>query len=128
MIIGSNRSSRGNLCGKPDFFLLPQRFFFHRGGVRSSQICTIGCGKKFFAKISTGKISTFHRRCGKIRDMRYEIRDDPKTTGYLVSRISYLLISKGGHSEELMFAVMSRMLFCTVVSPFFRAISTLRML
>lgn len=31
------------------------------------------------------------------------------------------------YRQELMFAVISRMLFCKLVSPFFRAVSTLRM-
>ncbi len=45
----------------------------------------------------TGFLSTFHTRCGKV------------------------------YRQELIFAVMSRRLFCRVALPFFKATSTLRM-
>jgi len=53
--------------------------------------------EKTDAYLSTVFISTFHSLCGK------------------------------NQRQELMFAVMSRMLFCSVTSPDFSACSTLRM-
>ena len=51
----------------------------------------------FGGSFSTGYLSTFHSPCGK------------------------------NYRQELIFAVMSRILFCRLVSPFFSSTSTLRM-
>ncbi len=62
------------------------------------------CWEKSGKEIIHRKNSTFHSPCGK----------------NLVSK-------KTRYRQELMFAVMSRMLFCILLSPFFRDTSTLRM-
>lgn len=83
-----------------------------------------GLWRKIFAKVIHRKV--FHIPQGlwkKIEAQRNQTQNaDLKTFLYPLA-----LWQRQHHREELMLAVMSRMLFCMLVSPFFRASSTLRM-
>ena len=83
-----------------------------------------GLWRKIFAKVFHRKV--FHIPQGlwkKIEAQRIQTQNaDLKTFLYPLA-----LWQRQHHREELMLAVMSRMLFCMLVSPFFRASSTLRM-
>ena len=98
--------------------------FYPQANVQEVKLFHKACGGKFSPKLSTEKFSTFHRGCGKkIEAQRNQTQNaDLKTFLYPLA-----LWQRQHHREELMLAVMSRMLFCMLVSPFFRASSTLRM-
>ena len=82
---------------KSGFFLTAATLFYSQGGVEKEELFHRLFWRSFDSYLSTEKFSTFHRPCVK------------------------------NYRQELMLAVMSRMLFCRLVSPFFRASSILRM-
>ena len=78
-------------------FLRDATTFFPQPIVYKKKVFHREGGRREKKDLYTENFSTFHSLCGE------------------------------NYRQELMFAVISRMLFCNVVSPCFRAISTLRM-
>ena len=77
-------------------------------------ISTVPVNTVMIFHFSTEVFFTFHRVCGE------KIGKKPLSPAKTENR-------PGDYRQELMFAVMSRILFCMLVSPFFRATSTFRM-
>ena len=82
---------------KTQIFLRGATTFSPQPVVHKKKVFHRGKRRRGKDSFSTENFSTFHSLCGE------------------------------NYRQELIFAVMSRMLFCRVVSPCFRAISTLRM-
>ncbi len=79
--------------GKTPKNLVNKGFFIHKQPVNFAELFNKACEKKREKNFSTENLSTFHSLCGKT------------------------------YRQELMFAVISRMLFCSAVSPICRAFS-----
>ena len=86
--------------------------------------------------LSTEYLSTIPNPCGKLLEYKIPLRKKE----FFLGRGTELLLScsetrkvhkspplRFYYRQELIFAVISRILFCILVSPFFSATSTLRM-
>ena len=79
--------------GKTSKALVNKGFFIHNRPVNFAELFNRQSEKKMEKNFSTENLSTFHSLCGK------------------------------HYRQELIFAVMSRMLFCRAVSPICKAFS-----
>ena len=81
------------------------------------------CFVNFPPRFSTEIFSTFHRGCGEKLGMTVS----PSAMIGRIKKIPHSSFLIPNYKQELMLAVMSRILFWVWLSPFFRATSTLRM-
>ena len=150
----SNSRSRGNLCGKLPFPLGSRRFFIHSPMWKHFRLSTGVVESSGAFKNSTAFLSTFHSPCGE--NSGVEIRKPPKKSAsgealracsrnqshpekplpartavrkrkVLVFIFRRLRGMTQNYRLALILAVMVCTFSCTVLSPFFRATSTLRM-